>query len=207
MFVPIDLPDPPAPLEWELTRNPGFWTLQIAIYRGSPLIKQYAVDACKEARAMGVEAYYHHSVGTSEVYVGSWPREAIKEQDSNTAVADDPNEPLLVLSGPIAGNEKTDYYTKDGRKMKVVMPKIEIQDPALKAMVAKYPNTWINGELKGEKKQLPDGSIRVDPYPSMLVEVPHGDSEPGQDAPKSGDNSQQGGSDGTTNDSLAPPMR
>jgi hypothetical protein len=171
LFVPINLPDPQTPPEWEVSNNPGFWTLQIAVFRDSPQRKQAAVDTVRQARAQGIEAYYHHGDTMSFVYVGSWPREAVKEQDEASAKSNDPNQPLLVMSGPIAGAENAQFQTSDGRKMKVVMPKLEILDPSLKRMVEQYPYTYVNGEGMGRKVTKVDGTTTVVPYPSYLVQL------------------------------------
>jgi hypothetical protein len=171
LFVPINPPDPPAPKEWEVMNNPGFWTLQIAVFRDSPQRKQAAIDTVRQARAQGVDAYYHHNDVESYVYVGSWARDAVKEQDEKSAKSDDPNQPLVVLSGPIAGAENAQFQTKDGRKMKVVMPKLQILDPGLKETVDQYPYTEVNGEVKGRKVTKVDGTTTVIPYPSYLVQL------------------------------------
>jgi hypothetical protein len=177
IFVPLSLPDPPAPAEWEISHNPGYWTLEIAVYKDSPQRKQAAVDAVKAARAEGVPAYYHHELAQSMVFVGSWPKGAVKEQEAASAATDDPNQPLLVLSGPIAGAENAVIRTPDGRPYKVVMPKVEITDPTLKAAIAKYPNFYVNGEAVGHNVQSVNGTIKLEPYPSYLMEVPHGNEE------------------------------
>lgn len=171
LFVPINPPDPQANPDWDVANNPGFWTLQIGVYRDSPQRKQAAIDTVKALRAHGVEAYYHHGDTMSFVYVGSWPREAVKEQQGASAKSKDPNQPLMVMSGPIAGAENAQFQTRDGRKMKVVMPKLEILDPALKQMAEQYPYTYVNGEGMGRKVTKVDGSTTVVPYPSYLVQL------------------------------------
>jgi hypothetical protein len=170
LFVPINPPDPPAPKEWEVTSNPGFWTLQIGVYRDSPQRKQAAIDTVRDLRANGIDAYYHHGDVMSFVYIGSWPREAVKEQQTS-AKSNDPNQPLMVMSGPLAGAENAQFQTRDGRKMKVVMPKLEILDPTLKQATEKYPYTYVNGEGMGRKVTKVDGSITVVPYPSYLIQL------------------------------------
>jgi hypothetical protein len=171
LFVPINPPDPVAPPEWEVMNNPGFWTLQIAVYRDSPQRKQAAVDTVKDLRAHGVEAYYHHGDVMSFVYIGSWPRDAVKQQQETSAKSNDPNQPLMVMSGPIAGAENAQFQTRDGRKMKVVMPKLEIVDPILKQTAEQYPYTYVNGEGMGRKVTKVDGSTTVVAYPSYLVQL------------------------------------
>jgi hypothetical protein len=171
LFVPINLPDPPAPKEWDLKNNPGYWTLQIGIYRDSPERKQAAVDAVREARAQGIEAYFQHGAVASGVFIGSWPKEAAEIND-NSQPTDDPHQPVLVLSSPVAGSDGQDYYTQDGQKMHVVMPEVQIFDDGLRAAIAKYPYTEVNGEIRGRSSPR---HPEVIPYPSYLIRVPHED--------------------------------
>ncbi|HEY1921138.1 MAG TPA: hypothetical protein VGG44_00115 [Tepidisphaeraceae bacterium] len=176
-FVPIETPDPPAPKEWDLSSNKGYWTLQIAVYKGSPERKQLAVDAVRGFRNAGVEAYFRHGRSTSEVYIGSWPRNAVAEQQAASAEGDDPNEPLLILPDSFAGAENSKVYTPDGRRMKVVVPKLDIQDPSLKKAAADYPNYYVNGEVVGHRVQLADHSYTTIPWSSYLIQVPHDDDQ------------------------------
>ncbi len=178
-FVPIETPDPPAPKEWDLSSNKGYWTLQIAVYKGSPERKQLAVDAVKGFRSAGVEAYFRHGRATSEVYIGSWPRIAVAEQEAASAVGDDRNEPLLILPDSFAGAENSKVYAPDGRKMKVVVPKLDILDPSLKRAAADYPNYYVNGVVIGHRVQLADHSFQTIPWSSYLIQVPHDDAEQG----------------------------
>jgi hypothetical protein len=178
MFVPLSIPDPVAPKEWEVSHNPGYWTLQIAIYRDSPERKQAAVDAVRDARARGIEAYFYHGKLNSGVFIGSWPKEAATITDSFAATADR-KQPVLVLSGPIAGMDNPDIYTPDGQKMQVDTPKLEVFDPTLQKAISDYPYTYINGAEMGRTNSR---SGTVIPYPSFLVRVPHdGDVEPGSE--------------------------
>jgi hypothetical protein len=180
-FCLINVPDPPAPKEWELSNNPGYWTLQIAVYKGSPQRKQMAIDAVRDFRAHGVLAYYRHGDATSEVYIGSWPRAAVAEQDSSTAESRDPNQPLLIVPGSLPKGVNPDNVVDDqGRKMKVVMPKVEIVDPTLKQATVQYPYYYVNGEVWARKIQNPDGSEQMIPWPSYLIQVPHANPDEDQ---------------------------
>jgi len=178
VFVTINQPDPPAPKEWELSHNPGYWTLQIAIYRDSPQRKQAAVDAVRDARARGIEAYYQHGSSASGVFIGSWPKEAAHENDASTPTQD-PTQPLLIRSNPVAGTEDKDFYTKEGRKVKVIVATLEVSDPTLRAAMTEYPYTYVNGQVMGRTGR--DG--KVIPYPCCLIPVPHEDA--GQEEPAS----------------------
>lgn len=182
-FGSINLPDPPAPKEWDLSSNPGYWTLQIAVYKGSPERKQAAVDAVKGFREHGIQAYFRHGAATSEVYIGSWPKEAVAEQDSAAAESNDPDQPLLVVPGPLPkGVDSNNVYDDSGRKMKVVMPKLEIVDPDLKRTTEQYPYYYVNGEVAGRKTQTADHQWQVVPWASYLIQVPHETADPDQQA-------------------------
>jgi hypothetical protein len=173
-FASINLPDPPAPPEWDLSHNPGYWTLQIAVYRGSPERKQAAVDAVRAFREHGVEAYFRHGAGTSEVYIGSWPKESVAQQDDSVAETETPDEHLLVVPGDLPkGVDPDKLYDSSGRKMKVVMPKLQIVDPKLKMATEQYPYYYVNGEVAGRKAQMADHSVQTVPWPSYLIQVPH----------------------------------
>jgi hypothetical protein len=178
MFVPLPTPDPPAPKEWDLSQNTGYWTLQIAIYRNSPERKQAAVDAVRDARSRGIEAYYHHGKTSSGVFVGSWPEQAAKITDSFSATSD-PHQPVMVLSGPIAGSDNPEIYDAQGQKMQVEMPKLEVFDPTLQKAISDYPYTYINGAEMGRTNSH---TGQVVPYPSFLVKVPHGSAGSDQDS-------------------------
>ena len=165
LFVPINLPDPPAPKEWDLKNNPGYWTLQIGIYRDSPERKQAAVDAVREARAEGIEAYFQHGPVASGVFIGSWPKDAAEISDTSTP-SDDPHQQVLVLSSPVAGHEGQDFHDNNGQKMHVVMPEVQIFDPGLKAAISKYPYTESTAKSSaGASPRHPE----VIPYPSYLI--------------------------------------
>ena len=80
LIVPIDSPDPVAPPEWNLANAKGYWSLQIAAYKDSPKRKEAAVEAVREARKNGVEAYYYHGETTS-----SSPSESRRRSSSSVA--------------------------------------------------------------------------------------------------------------------------
>ncbi|MGD0390555.1 MAG: hypothetical protein ABSC42_16540 [Tepidisphaeraceae bacterium] len=189
-FTSINTPDPPAPKEWDLANNPGYWTLQIAKYVGSPERKQAAVDSVREFRAHGIEAYFRHGPATSEVYIGSWPRQAVREQDSSVAQSDDPNQRLLVVPALPRGVDADKIYDSQGRKMKVVMPNLQIVDESLKRATEQYPYYYVNGEVMGRRTQMKDHTWQTIPWPSYLVQVPHDNDD--QDQPAQSDSDQTG---------------
>jgi hypothetical protein len=171
VFVPIAGADPSAPPEWDLRNAKGYFTLSIAAYMDSPMRKQYAVDAVRAARAQGVEAYYFHGEHASEVCIGAWPREAVREQESAGGRTNDPTEPILVSTTPLPANLR-DLRTRDtGQKVKVLAPKPEYLDPTLIAAMKKYPTHSINGESV-VRKYTKDGQDTEMEDPSFLVLIP-----------------------------------
>lgn len=170
LFVSIDEPDPEAPAQWDLAKaGPNaYWSLQVGAYRGSPDRKQYAVDAVRAMRAHGIKAFYFHGESISSVCVGVWPREAIKEQESHDARSDDPNAVLLVANDKLDGLN-ADLYDREGHKLVVEAPKLEVTDPTLAQAIRDFPNHAINGEVLGKRGK---NGVLI-PDASFLVTVPH----------------------------------
>jgi hypothetical protein len=80
-IMPFPTPDVGEPA-WELRRNPGLYTLRIALFYNEPGFterKKAAAAYCDELRSRGHEAYYRHGDITSEVYVGSFGEDALVE--------------------------------------------------------------------------------------------------------------------------------
>jgi hypothetical protein len=171
VFVPIAGSDPVAPPEWDLTNAKGYFSLQVAAYMDSPLRKQAAVDAVKDARARGIEAYYYHGKSASLVCIGAWDREAVREQESSVAQTNDPNQPVLVSTTPLPPSMKN-LRTKDtGQKVKVLVPDFQPLDPTLVAAMKQFPTHSINGETV-VRRHTKDGQETVVEDPSFLVYVP-----------------------------------
>ncbi|HVT87433.1 MAG TPA: hypothetical protein VHD56_01160 [Tepidisphaeraceae bacterium] len=164
LFVELTAPDPAAPPQWDLTTAKGEWTLQIAVYKGSPDRKQAAVDAVAEARKAGVEAYYYHGESASLVCVGSWPESAVRVNDtSKPQTKGDPTKPLMVvpMSNDNELNQAFDSVARD-TNMQIVRPQVEILDPTLEAAHRQYPHNHINGMLMKRNvngQEVYDGSL------------------------------------------------
>lgn len=184
VFVSLDSPDPTSPAEWNLfnvdralhPKDPkrAYWSLQIGAVRADPLRKEKAVDAVRELRAAGVEAYYYHGESVSSVCVGRWPADAIKAQnrtDDRKDVAHSTVDTNLVVSAvPLETlRPQGDLKAKpiDGKQAATVAPKLEVLDPRLREAMERFPHCAVNGEVG---VQLPDGTVRYNP--SFLVEVP-----------------------------------
>jgi hypothetical protein len=78
----------PGPPEWDLTKAPGAYALQIAVFYNEGKFQQRelaAVQYCQALREEGVEAWYHHGThGRSIVCVGHFPASAVIEQPDGT---------------------------------------------------------------------------------------------------------------------------
>lgn len=175
VFVPLEQADPPAPSEWDLTNTPpdAFWSVQIAAYADSPQRKQYAVDAVKAARDMGIPAYYYHGQSVSSVCIGTWPRSAVREQQTSQQYNNDPNSSLLVLGHAIAGLPEN-LRDKEGNPIRTVAPNVEIADPTLTATLRKYPYYSVNGQERVRQFNDPKtGEVKTQRDPTFLVQIPH----------------------------------
>jgi hypothetical protein len=174
-FVELPAPDPAAPPEWNLINADGFFTLQIAAYKDSPHRKQAAVDAVREARAQGVEAYYYHGETTSSVCVGAWSRAAVREQEEASAQTSEnaQDQDILVLPMPLPNQEKIDVRNAAGKRVKTYAPRFEALDPTLVAMMEKYPTHAVNGVTFVSKVTDPaTKEIKEIEDPSYIVQIP-----------------------------------
>jgi hypothetical protein len=166
LLVELNPKDPPAPPEWNLANSKDYWSLQIAAYKDSPLRKKAAVDAVRAARAQGIEAYYYHGETTSSVCIGTWPRSAIKEQNSDRGetTASDMDRPIVVSTVPLAGLVNGPVIDRaTGQTAKVYAPRIQIEDPTMIAAMKKYPYHLVNGELHA--------TVTVDPQTGQRHKV------------------------------------
>jgi hypothetical protein len=167
--VLIDAPDPSANPAWDLTRSGAYWSLEIAVYRDSPDRKQAAVDAVREARAQGIEAYYYHGETASSVCIGAWPKQAVREIDT-TEQNNDPDAPLYVTSEPLSPEVAKGI---EARGLKPVAPQVELLDPTLTDTMRRFPEHAINGEVPTRRVTDPKtGQVIMQPESSYLVKGP-----------------------------------
>jgi hypothetical protein len=182
--VPLDSPDPAGNPAWDLSRSGGYYSLQIAVYKDSPDRKEAAVEAVREARAQGIEAYYYHGPVASSVCIGAWPREAAREEDT-AAQNNDPNVPLLVTNVPLP--EDTVKQWSD-RGVKAVAPTLEPIDPSMLQAMEKFRTFAVNGEVMMRPGTDPTtGKPTRVPTPSYLVKVPHPDDNADSGTPMASD--------------------
>lgn len=78
-------PDPPAPTEWNLLKSGCFFSLEIATYFDVPEKNYFnrkadAVQAVRNLRAEGEQAYLVHGRFESRIYVGCLPPTALQLQ-------------------------------------------------------------------------------------------------------------------------------
>jgi hypothetical protein len=150
LMVEIATPDPDAPPEWNLANAKGFWTLQIAVYNGTPERKQAAVDTVREARKQGLEAYYLHGEAASFVCIGTWPQTAAEVTTAETPRGSDPSKPLMVVpatNDPALNRQFEEVARQRGQQL--VRPQMKVIDPTLEAALQQFPRMAVNGmEMK-----------------------------------------------------------
>jgi hypothetical protein len=167
--VPLDSPDPAANPAWDLSRSGGYYSLQIAIFKDSPDRKEAAVEAVREARAQGIEAYYFHGPIASSVCIGAWPRESAREEDTADQNRD-PNATLLVTSVPLP----EDTVKQMGeRGVKAVAPTLTPVDPSMLQAMHRWSTLAVNGmDIMRHGTDPVTGKPTLVPTPSYLVKVP-----------------------------------
>lgn len=176
MVVNLSSSDPQAPPEWDLLNSGGYYTLEIATYSGGPERKQTAVDSVREARAMGVEAYYYHGDSSSSVCIGAWPREAADQAAPVTN--DGADRTVIVSTGPRNPDVEKAMMDAAARRKGIdgvdnpihVAPKFTPRDPTMIAAMKKFPHRYVDGELYSTRvidpqtrkpKLVPDASYIV----------------------------------------------
>jgi hypothetical protein len=183
LIVPLDAPNPTAPPEWNLSNAKGFWSVQVAAYTGGPERKQAAVESVREARKMGIEAYYHHGESISSVCIGSWPVDAVRRQDAARAGAttDDPSETIVIAHGGMpVPQELRDQLLDQGRDVTVYESKVDIADPTLVRTIQEYSALGhsTNGSVDMMSVNGANGRQIAKPKPALLVQVPRGETQP-----------------------------
>jgi len=181
ILVPVTMPDPEAPPDWNLlnTSKDAYWTIEVATFSGDPRRKEAAVQAVRELREKGeTQAFYYHGPTVSSVCIGAWPREAVAAQgtgidkhgnDRDDAHTANPDQPLLVFSDVAPPNLASRVLEPGtGKPMTVEAPKLDIRNAEMKAKVAQYPHHYANYKLFGAEH---DG--KVYPDSSVLVAIPH----------------------------------
>jgi hypothetical protein len=98
-IMPEPTPDVGNP-NWRLDRNPGVYTLRIALFFSEPGFtkrREAAAAYCEELRNKGHEAYYRHGDFTSEVFVGSFGEDALYEARKSGVLVSLPSPEVQAL--------------------------------------------------------------------------------------------------------------
>jgi hypothetical protein len=172
LVVNIDSPDPMANPAWDLTRSKGMWSIEIASFANTPDRKERALQAVRDARAQGIEAYYYHDKVASSVCVGSWPAEAVSVIEAGQ---DNPNpdQPIFVTTNGVApGLEKA--LTEQG--IRSVAPHVDIVDPTITQTLQRFPDHATNGYSRTDPNTIDPVTHEAKVIEkSFLVKIPHPD--------------------------------
>lgn len=188
LVMPIPQPGSEGPPELDLLNTPKdkYWTLLIGVYADHPERKKAAVAAVQALREQGVEAYYFHDEAASTVCVGAWPRHAIREQESDAASVPvvDRDVEMMVFNVPLPDNVPREFLTPEGKRVKLFAPKVDVQDPTMKAAMEKHPHYMTNGVVMGrELESLKTGKKELFPNRSALLIIPRKDKPQQQALP------------------------
>jgi hypothetical protein len=171
LIVGIDSPDPQANPAWDITRTTGTWSIEIAAFKDTPDRKERAVEAVRDARSQGVEAYYYHGPTVSSVCIGCWPAEAAVEitpEQQNV----NPDQPLLVTPTPLSA-EYTKGLSKD---IQQIAPHVDVADPTLTQALGKWKEHSVNGYTLMQKVVDPvTHEETTQPERPFLFKIPHKD--------------------------------
>lgn len=170
--VNIDAPDPQANPAWDLTRSKGMWSIEIASFANTPDRKERAVEAVRQARAEGNEAYYYHDKVASSVCIGSWPSEAVVVVEAGQDNSN-PDQPLFVTPNGVAPGVEKELSDHGIRS---VAPHVDIIDPTITQAFNKFPDHATNGYSRTDPSQIDpvthDAKVIEK---SFLVKIPHPD--------------------------------
>jgi hypothetical protein len=112
------------------------------------------------------------------VCIGTWPAEALKEQDidGSRAIADQ-DDAMLVTDHPLpARYQNARMKTSDGQRLVPYAQRIEIIDKSLNATFNDFPYHYVNYEATSKQEKTADGKLQNRISPSFLVKVPHEDA-------------------------------
>jgi hypothetical protein len=172
LLQPIDSPDPEENPEWDLLKSPGYWSLEIGVFKNTPDRKERAVAAVKEFRKNNVDAYYFHGPSISSVCIGSWPQNSVREYAAEHQMTD-PNETVVVADNGLPSGVVLPGNTR------LLKPTVEIEDPTLIQALQTYHEHDVNGGTKEYTiTDGPDKGKKIDEQP-LLVRIPNRPDSPG----------------------------
>jgi hypothetical protein len=168
LLVNIETPDPDANPDWDITRAKGEWSIEIGSFTTVDR-KQKAVEAVRQARTEGTEAYYYHGDTASSVCIGCWPADAAVEVTMKDQILD-PTAPV------VAGNTgfSPDYIRNlEKTGVQTATPQVNIQDITLTSALAKWPEHSTDGYTR----TLNAGTSNAKAVErSFLFRIPHRDT-------------------------------
>ena len=190
VVTPVSMPDPATPSDWNLLNTPrdAYWTIEFATFVDGPDLRAAGVFDRKRAAVAMVRhyreelkmtnVYYYHGSTVSSVCVGAWKREAMAEQGTRTdakgqmrddASTQSPDQPLLVIPDIVPANMPSRVLEPGtGKSMAVQALKRDVVDPDMKAMMVKFHDHSVNGQMQGQ-----DENGQFVANASMIVEIPH----------------------------------
>ncbi len=165
LLVAMEEADPIAPAEWKLSNAQGYWSLQVAAFHDNARRKEAAVEAVRDLRKQGYEAFFFHGPAVSSVCIGAFPQTSVDVDDGPKKFS--PDAPVLV-----APPDMDLVQTPSDRPMVIKQRKINVTDPELKKLWQAFPTHATNYE-EGRQITKRDGT-KVDKFEhSFLVVIPH----------------------------------
>jgi hypothetical protein len=175
LLLGIDTPDPQENPAWDITRTNGYWSIEVAVFTHSADRKQRAVDAVREARNEGYEAYYYHGPTASSVCIGSWPAEAAVEIDTDKQNVD-PDKPLVVTNTPLAPEIAGPLQKSN---IQTIAPHVDVQDLTLTKALGQWKEHAVNGYTLMQTVIDPvTHQQTTQPERPFLFKIPHDQNTP-----------------------------
>lgn len=133
--------------EWDLNNVNGFWSLHVAVFYNTDTLasrRSAAEEYCRILREQGEDAYFHHGVSNSSVYIGAFAPGAVVEAKKEDA---------------LAGRTSTVY---------------RVVEPRLLEAQKRFPYSLHNGHMMYELvRSSPSGEVsRRIPLESFVVKTP-----------------------------------
>ncbi len=168
LIVAMDEADPVAPAEWNLKNAKGYWSLQVAAFRDNSRRKEAAVEAVRDLRKQGYDAYYFHGPAVSSVCIGAFPQSSVVVDDGPEKIS--PEAAVLVAPAGVP-LPQGQMLTDKGQPLVAKQRRLNVTDPELLKLWRTFPNHATNYE-EGRQITRRDGT-KVDKVErSFLVVVP-----------------------------------
>ncbi len=95
--------------EWNLKDATGYWALHVGVFYNTETLRSRrsaAEEYCRVLRNQGEEAYFHHGDVNSSVYVGTYPRGAVREARHENPFAGTVEVTRQIVSKPLQEAQK-----------------------------------------------------------------------------------------------------